>query len=309
MRFVWLFLLFAISLSAGDIKPISQIKTDAPILDMSAVGGKLFACSAKGDVYELDKKLKKLYSLPIIETPYGDKRAQKAFSVDVSPSFQTIAVAAEDGSLYVAKNGKLAKTSFFTYSVIKKVLLINDNLALISMVSSEVVLFDIGKNRVLYSAQVSTSPLSDVALSKDKKTAAIVGEAGVVYIFDIMSGKTKVAYKNVNLDNIYKLDYQNSLILTAGQDRKATLVTDKGVIKARFAAKFLIYAVALSPSGSKAAVAVDEQNNISIFDTLIKKEISVAKGHTATLNKIIFKSENEMVSSADENKILVWRIK
>lgn len=307
---ILIFLCFFISFLFGvDIKPKLQLKTDSAVLDIAIGTGKIVGCSAKGDVFEIGKGLKKLYSLPQIETPYGEKRAQKAFSVDISPSGRSIAIAAEDGSLYIGSDGKLVKTSFFTNSIIKKVSFVDENLLLIGMISAEMVLFDKAKNKTLYSSQIGSSPLSDFALKEDRKTAAVAGEAGIVYLIDTMSGKIKRAYKNINLDNIYKIDYKNSNILTAGQDRKATLVSDSGVVKARFAGKFLIYAVALSPSGKRAAVAIDEQNNIAVFDTTSKSELFLAKGHTATLNRIVFANENKMVSVADENKILIWEIK
>jgi WD40 repeat protein len=306
LRVAILLLSFCLFVFGSDIKPKKSYTLDSPAADMVFRGSTLYACTEKGDIYEIAKAAKKIYSLPHLA---AQKRAQKASSLDIAPNTKTLIVAAEDGSLYVSKNKLLQKSSFHTNSVIKKVLLVSDSVALIALVSSEIALFDITNNKLIYSVQVSSSPFSDMALSADKKTAAIVGEAGVVYMLDVASGKIKAAHKNINLDNIYKIDYQNRMILTAGQDRKATLVSESGVVKVKFDADFLVYAAALSPAAAKAAIAIDEQNNIAVFDTLTKSRIATAKGHNATLNRIVFLNETEFASCADENKILIWGIK
>jgi len=308
MRF-FLIAILACTLFAADIKPKQSIKLDSPVLDM-VFRKKLYASSQKGDIYEITgQKARKLYSLSHIVTPIGEKRAQKALTLDATDEAKMVAVGGEDGCLYVLQNGSLQKSGFKTDSVIKKVVLLNENLVLLGLVSSQVMLFDIQKNKLVYSMQIGTSPLSDMALSADKKTIAMGGEAGTVYLIDSMSGKVKASYKNTNLDNIYKLDYQNKMILTAGQDRRSTLINESGAVKAKFEGEFLIYAAALSPSGGKAAVAINEQSDIALFDTIAKSRIGTAKGHQATLNRIVFLNENELASCADENKILIWGIK
>lgn len=311
MRILTLLLIFCFLLLGDDIKPQKSIKISSPATDLVFRGQKIYASTDKGDIYEISKsgQAKKIHSLPHMVTPEGQKIAQKALTIDVSPTSKTIVIAAEDGYLYCLEKGALKPTGYKTNSTIKKVAMLSDTLVLVGLVSSQITLFDISKNKAVYSVQIGTSPFSDMALSSDKKSAAIAGEAGVVYILDTANGKIKKAFKNVNLDNIYKIDYQNGFILTAGQDRKAVLLADSGVIKARFGGEFLIYAAGLSPLASKAAIAINEQSDIAVFDTATKSQIVTAKGHNAILNRIVFLNENEFVSCADENKILTWRIK
>jgi len=306
LRVAVLLLMFCVLAFSSDIKPKKIYTLDSIAVDMVLRGSLLYACTEKGDIYEIGKTAKKIYSLPHI---VAEKRTQKAISLDVAPIAKTTVVGAEDGYLYVSKNKLLQKSSFHTQSVIKKVLLLSDNLVLIGLVSSQIVLFDIASNKTIYSVQIGSSPFSDMALSADKKSVAIGGEAGTVYILDCATGKLKAVYKNTNLDNIYKLDYQNHMILTAGQDRKSTLITETGIVKAKFDAEFLVYAAAISPSSAKAAIAINEQNDIAIYDTLTKSHIATARGQNATLNRIVFLNETEFASCADENKILIWRIK
>ncbi len=308
MKILLTLLSLAILTFGADLRPKKIVKLDSPALDMVVRSSKLYACSEKGDVYEISQKSKKLYTLPQIVTPDGTKRAQKALTLDVATN-GNVAVGAEDGYLYLSKGNTLVKSGFATKSIIKKISFVSDNLILIGLVSSQIVLFDTLKNKIVYSLQVSASSFSDLAISNDKKTAAIAGEAGAVYLLDIPSGKIKKVYKNVNLDNIYKIDYQSGLIITAGQDRKATVITDGGVIKAKFEGEFLIYAAALNPSATKAAIATKEENDIEVFDISSKTKIAVAKGLLATLNRIVFLNENEFAACADENRILIWGIK
>lgn len=309
MRALTLILAFCLTIFAADLKPKKVVKLDSPALDLVVNGGRLFASTANGEALEIAAKPKKLYALPHFVTPTGEKRAQKAFSLALSPSANTIVVAAEDGKLYAGKNGVLSKSAFESKAVVKKLAMLDENLVLIGLVNSQLALFDISKNKALYTVQIGSSPLSDIALSPDKKSVAVVGEAGFVYIIDVLNGKQKALYKNVNLDNIYKADYQSSLIATAGQDRRISVLSDKGAIKAKFEAEFLVYAVALSPSARVVAAAINDQNDIALFDTATKSAIAVGKGHNATLNRIVFINETEFASCADENKILIWSVK
>lgn len=308
MKILAFILLTFMQLVASEIKPISVIKTDSPMLDLAINGSNVYASSAKGDIFQIEQgKLKKLCSLPKITTPYNDQIFQKALSLDVFGNGQ-IAIGAQDGNLYLYSNNTLSKSGFKTDSIIKKVAFVSKGSVLILLISGQVVLYDIEKNKQIYATQIGTSPLSDIALSKDKQVCAIVGEAGYVYIFDIKSGKLKNTYKNVNLDNIYKVSYQNGMILTAGQDRKATLLKDNGEIVVKLNSEFLVYGCALNGNASKAAYNCNEQNDICIYD-INSKNTAYAKGSSASLNRILFIDDKKFVSVADENKILIWSVK
>lgn len=202
----------------------------------------------------------------------------------------------------------MTKTSFPTKSVVKKIALLSDTQVMVALLSNEVVFFDLKTNKILKTISGGTSPLSDMALSSNHQVAAIAGEAGIVSLIDTNHATIIKQLKGGNVDNIYKIDLQNGSLITAGQDRRAIIYTLDGKSYLRFDGTFLIYTAALSPSAGRAAVTLDEQNIITIFDTAKRQKIATAKGHNATLNRIIFMDENRFVSCADENKILFWEL-
>ena len=71
---------------------------------------------------------------------------------------------------------------------------------------------------------------------------------------------------------------------------------------------FLIYATGLSPSAKEVAFAMDEQNNISIYTRSSKSKIAELKGQKSTLNTIIFKDENILFSSSDDETVMMWSL-
>jgi len=108
------------------------------------------------------------------------------------------------------------------------------------------------------------------------------------------------------VDNVYKVDYKNGMIAAAGQDRRGAIYDVASGKGDYIQGNFLIYATALSPSARKVAFAMDENNDISIFNTMTKSKLAVLKGQKSTLNVIIFKDENKLYSASDDNTVMVW---
>lgn len=305
--FVWI---LSISLSAGVIAPKYTVQTSAPVLDFAVRNNTLWAATADGKVLEVTPKGKIVSTLKLepMVTAWGEKAVQKIMSIDIAPDGKTLILAGENGRLYLAEGGKIRKTSFVTKTIIKKILFVSDTRILLALLNSEVVLFDLKTDKVVKTLSIDSSPLSDMALSSDRKTAAFAGEAGIVALIDAQNGSLIRRLKGGNVDNIYKLDLQNNRVITAGQDRRIIVYSTDNRIIARFSGSFLIYAAALSPSGKRGAAAVDEENTIAVLDIDNRQKIADAKGHTATLNRIRFVDEKRFVSCADENKILFWEI-
>jgi len=310
MKFLIALLMVSLSGIAGVITPKISVKTSAPVVDFVLHDNTIWAGTANGEVLEISLKgkiLSKVTLKPLVNS-WGEKVPQRVMSLDVASDGKTVIAAAEDGFLYMIREDKVSKTSFSTKSVVKKVALLSDTRVMLALLSNEVVFFDLKVNKILKTISGGTSPLSDMALSSDHKIAAIAGEAGVVSLIDTSRGTIIKQLKGGNVDNIYKIDLQNGSLITAGQDRRAIIYTLDGKSYVRFDGTFLIYSVALSPSAARVAAALDEQNIITIFDTAKRQKIATAKGHNATLNRIVFIDEKRFVSCADENKIHFWEL-
>jgi WD40 repeat protein len=310
MKYLLLGIVLSVYIWGAVITPKLSITTSSPVLDFVLEGKNIWAGTANGEVLHINTKgkiLSKILLPPIVDS-WGEKGAQKILSIDVAPDGKTLVLAGEDGWLYLVKEGKPVKTSFSTKTVVKKIGFITQTRVIISLLSNEVVFFDLQTDKVIKTLSGGTSPLSDMALSTDKKIAIIAGEAGVVSVIDTGIMKIIRRIQGGNVDNIYKLDLQNAHIITAGQDRRAILYTLDGKSYTRFEGTFLIYAAALSPKAERMAASMDEENLITVYDTIKRQKIATAKGHSATLNRILFVDEKRFVSCADENKILFWEL-
>ena len=125
-------------------------------------------------------------------------------------------------------------------------------------------------------------------------------------VIDVKSGKILKELKGQNVDNVYRVDFKNGMVSGAGQDQRGSLYDVKSGKGEYIKGSFLIYSTALSPSASKVAFAMDEKNNISIFNTMTKSKTALLKGQKSTLNVIIFKDENRLYSASDDNTVMVW---
>lgn len=304
-----LIVLIAIAVWGGVITPKKTLKTSSPVVDF-IVRDAILAGTEGGEILSIDMngKTTMTHKLGAVKNSFGENVVPKVMSLDLSKDGKTIAVATEEGKIVLIKEGKSIPTSFHTYGVIKKIGFISETKLLITLLSNEILWFDIAANKTLKSISAGTSPLSDMSLSKEKSIAAVAGEAGIVSLIDTKSMKIIRTIQGGNVDNIYKIDLQNGFIVTAGQDRRAIVYTIDGKRYVRYNGSFLIYAAALSPSGNRMAAAMDENNVISLFDTAKRSKIASAKGHGATLNRIVFIDEKRFVSCADENKILLWEL-
>jgi WD40 repeat protein len=96
--------------------------------------------------------------------------------------------------------------------------------------------------------------------------------------------------------------------LCAGQDRRGIIYELGNGAYERYDGSFLLYAGALSPSLKFGAYAFNEQNDIVLFDLASKSKVYTLKGQKSTLNTIVFASERELVSSSDDQFIMIWRL-
>jgi len=312
---IFLFLsLFASVLLSADITPEHMIKTSGSVQHIALVEGKIIAGTSAGtlEVYQLNDTTKLAQiQFPTIKDFTGDEVAPKVFSVDMMGNTLLAVVQASNGAreLYLVEEGKPkvlidASANLF----ISKAKFIDKNRILIALLSNEFLLWDSEAHKEIYRIQPSTSHFSDFALNETKRLVASSSESGEVTVFDALSGKIITVLKGGNVDNVYTVDFKKEKILCAGQDRRGIVYDLKSGAYERFDGSFLIYAGALSPSLTLGAFAFNEQNDIVLFDLATKRKVHTLKGQKSTLNTIVFATEHELVSSSDDQFIMIWRL-
>jgi len=311
LAFVWVITLLA--LVAKDITPIDTIEINGTAKDLSLHGDILDIATDMGhiEVYNIKTKQKiKELSIPNVKDFMGDIVPARVMSSDfMDGRFLLLSDSGVGGysNLFLYENDKMTQllTPEDKDAIIKARFIDKDHI-LFGFLSNEVALYDIKTKKELYRTQLSESKFSDFALNEDRSQAVFSCESGILSVVEVKTGKLLKELKGQNLDNVYKVDFKHGMVSGAGQDQRASLydvATGKGTyIKGHF----LIYATALSPSAAKVAYAMDEKNNISVYDTASKSKIALLKGQKSTLNVIIFKDENRLYSASDDNTVMVW---
>lgn len=297
------------------LEPHLIMQADGNVIEVVAYKGILYAGTDKGQVqmFELasGKSLGHI-TLEKIKDFMGDLMPPKVFSVDVIEDRVLMMSEASEGArnLYVLeKDGKLHQfISKKDRLSIRYAKFVDNDHVLLGLISNEAILLNLNTKKMIYRTQLSTSAFSHFALNETKTLAAWSCESGIVYIINVKQGKVIQELQGGNKDNVYKVDFKNQKIITAGQDRKAALYDVASGSHHLFDGTFLIYAVGLSPSAKKVGIASDEKSNITIFDTFTKQKIAMLQGHKSTINTILFLDEKEIVTSDDDPQILLWRL-
>jgi len=312
----WMILLLCSTFLLGvDIAPQSIIEASGSVQSIALGNDTIIAGTSAGtlEVYKLSDA-SKLSSLlfPFIKDFTGDEVAPKIFSVDVRNGSHYLAVVqASSGArvLYTVENNTpkvmidASKNWFIT-----KAKFIDSNHILIALLSNELILWDSKNAKVIYRTQLSLSHFSDFALNDSKSLAACSCESGEISIVDVATGKITKVLKGGNVDNVYKVDFHQKSVLGAGQDRRGIVYAVQTGQYQRFDGSFLIYAGALSPDEHLGAFALNEQNDIVIFDLLNQRRLYTLHGQKSTLNSIVFATNKLLVSSSDDKYIMIWRI-
>lgn len=317
---VWLFVCLAAAYSVEMCveidTPAQQIKINGNAKDMVVYGNKLYIVTEQGFMQEYDYAAQTFtytIELPQIKDFAGDMVPARIFSVDYN----------EGKYLLLSDSGKGGYTNMWIHEnnttkqifgpenkkALVKARFIDQKHILLAYLSNEAALYDIDAQKELYRVKLSESKFSDFALNADKSLVIFSCESGILSLIDVPSGKVMKELKGMNLDNVYKVDFKQNIVSGAGQDRRGSLydvTTGRGDY---IEGNFLIYATGLSPNAKKVAFAMDERNDISVYDVATKAKIAVLHGQKSTLNAIIFKDETTLFSASDDNTVMMWELK
>ena len=314
MKYLLLLSVIASFLLSAEITPHSRIAAGGNVQQIALIEGKIIAGTSAGtiEIYKLSDATKlSTVEFPKIKDFTGDEVTPKVFSVDMLGNTLLTVVQSTSGAreVYTIEGGKPkliidANANLF----ISKAKFVDKNRILIALLSNEFLLWDIKNKKEIYRIQPNPSHFSDFSLNENKTLVASSCESGEITLFDALSGKIVKVLKGGNVDNVYKVDFKKEKILCAGQDRRGIVYDFTSGAYERFDGSFLIYAGALSPNLTLGAFALNEENDIVIFDLLTKHKMHTLKGQTSTLNTIIFANEHELVSSSDDQFIMIWRL-
>ena len=249
--------------------------------------------------------------MPKIKDFLGDIIDSKIYSVDILNDNILILSQGEKGgrNLDIYKDGKFESIIKDTQrQFIARAKFLDENHIIYGLLSNQIYLYDIKNKKIIKEIQVSQSKFSNFKLTQDKTKLVVCDESGVINMLDSKNFDIIKTFRYQNLDNVFQVDIKDNLILTAGQDRRAAVynLDTKNAYYKEYS--FLVYAAALSPSTKLAAVASDEENNVTIFDTSSQANLYKLTENKATLSNILFLNENEIIVTSDDKQINYYKI-
>ena len=306
--------LFILNINAKDLAPTSSLLASGGVTDLVLNNDKLYVATAASsvDIFNI-KTQEKINSIkmPQIKDFLGDIIDSKIYSVDVLEENILILSQGEQGgrNLDIYKDGKFESIIKDTQrQFIARAKFLDENHIIYGLLSNQIYLYDIKNKKIIKEIQVSQSKFSNFKLTQDKTKLVVCDESGVINMLDSKNFDIIKTFRYQNLDNVFQVDIKDNLILTAGQDRRAAVynLDTKNAYYKEYS--FLVYAAALSPSTKLAAVASDEENNVTIFDTSSQANLYKLTQNKATLSNILFLNENEIIVTSDAKQINYYKI-
>ena len=306
-------ILFATTVYAKNITPLTTIEASGIVSDFVEDGGYLYVATDAGVVDIIDLSSQKIVNqikLDPIQISTGEYIPARIHSID---RFQEKTLLVTSGiSAYRnvwIDDGKVLKKIIDEkkHMMPKSALFTSEGKIVFGTFGSDVSLYDDEEDYKLYDTHISESTMGGMVLSPDKKKMVISDESGSVRLMDVKSSKVEKVFSSEHVDNIYRVAYSNGIIITAGQDRRVAVYRDSKE-PYHIKSNFLVYCVGLSPSGSTGIYSSGTEHHLQLFDTKNGEKGDILTGHFATPNKIMFINESSIISSGDENRIFFWKI-
>ncbi|MCV3469776.1 WD40 repeat domain-containing protein [Campylobacter sp. CNRCH_2015_0814] len=287
-----------------------ELKLDSNLNALKLVDNSLLIGLDNGEIKQYflkDKKMQKITQLDKIKNFYEENLSSRIYSIDYLNGAILILSEGDFGSkkLYVYKNKQLLSYDLANDGA-KKALFLDDNTVLLALLGSNIELFDLKTKSVVKNFTFSSSSLSDVVLNETKTQLVAGFESGELMLFDVKKWQKIKSYKNIHKDNIYQLDFKNTIIASCSTDRKLGIVQNDQ--EKNIERDFLIYTCALNENGSIAAFGDNEKNIIELIDTKNLKTIKRFQNKDFLLEYLIFLNEHELISAGYEDKIIFWSI-
>ena len=306
----FLFTLLNFIFAAQISTPYKEIEASANVLSTTLISGKLFIATDGGTVEIYDPKQSKfeeIIKMDDIKTYVSDHERPKILSIDELGGKILILSEGDYATkvLYLRENWQM-KSINLTNQAIKKALFLDGEHVALASISNEIYFLNLKSGEIYEHFKISIAMLSDMEISEDRGTLAIACESGKVYFYNILAKKMD-RILDIHTDNIYDIAYKNDVVISGGTDRIVGIFSNGSLKKINTG--FLVYGVGLSTDGKIAAYMSDEMSDVNLVDSASLENIAMLKTGQSTINSIVFISDNEVVTSAYEKKILFWRVK
>ncbi len=316
-KFIFVFLsvfLYLSNIFAKDLTPNYSLKTSGGVTDLVLKNENLYVATTESsvDIFNINTKEKiNSIKVPKIKDFMKDTIEARIYSIDVLENNILILSQGESGgrNIDIYKDGKLNKIIedkdrlFIAYAKF-----IDENHIVYALLSNQIYLYDIKNKKVVNEVQISQSKFSNFKLNEDKSKIVVADESGSLTLLNTKDLNPIKRFDTLNLDNVFQVDMKKDIFITAGQDRRCAIYSLDERISYYKEGSFLIYSVALSPSGKLAAFASDEENNVTIFNTTTKENLYKLTQNKTTLTNILFINENEIFVSSDDEKINYYKL-
>jgi WD40 repeat protein len=320
MRYILFIILVIINSFATDVKPTLVIEASGGVNDIHINNQKIYVATQASSVDIFDLKTKKLIQkikVPQIKDFTGDVIDAKIYNVDSTKKSILLTVQATSGyrELYLYNNKLKKLISEKDKLYISKALFLDDTHILFCTLGNVMHLYDVKLKKTIWTLDIKApdadfnSTFADFVLDKKKTIAIVADESGDLKIVNLKQKRVVEVLSGENLDKVFKVDLKNNKIITAGQDRRCVVYDLKTKNAYYLTVDFLIYAAALSPSGTYGAYSSDENNDVVVFNTNTKSKIYKLTKNLMTLSDIIFVNEDELFVTSDSNKFNYYKLK
>lgn len=305
MRFlIVIFILFEFSFS----ELIKEMEFNANVLNIKQIRKDFLISLDNGEIEILDENFtqKMNYKFPKIKTYFGDLIESRIFSADLLDDEILVLLSSDFGAQKLEILGK--KDFDLKSENFKNAFFINKNLAILADLSGEIYFFDLQNGKISDPIKISSSSLSSVEISPNRKILVLASEGGKVYVFDIVSKKI-LSQKSLHKDRIHDLAISSNLkIATGANDKSASFFDFKNDIIKNFESEFLVYAVSISENGKTLAYQSSENGDITLINTQNFEISNIIKTNDGNLGSIILNNDFIVTSNFDK-KIKIWSIK
>ncbi len=262
--------------------------------------------------FKTNKNITKII-LPKITNAMGDLISMPIYSLDISPNGKNLMIMVEGENairkifIYNFKTKKM-RLIYTTKRLLMKARYTNKNNIFLGLLGDEIELLNIKNKKIAYKKQIGYYVFSTYALNKTRTKAVIGDESGVAKVVDIKNGKKLFDLKGYNKNQTISLDFVKNYIINGSSDKRLAIyntISKTSILT--LTAKFLPYAVAISPNLKEFAFQYDQNNDIMV-KTINNQPLFLLKGHSMPLINIRFLNNNKIISySAGE--IIIWKLK